>query len=204
MRKLSKMKLASTLAACFGLGLTGTALAAAPGKTEHKEISHLQSASVSPVQAGQSAEQTAKGRAVAYGYEVNSNADSYEVTTASKSGLHVTQIDPTSGKTLNSRSEASNALSGDGLPASAINKAASAKVTLISALKSVSQQANGNVLEASYAMHQGTLAIDVDVAANGSIESYRVDPQTGSVRKIRSSESETQEGQASESGQDKD
>lgn len=186
---------ATRVALAGGMVLGGTAVAlAAPNASEKAEISAVQTASVTPTAAIKAAEAHAGGQALGFGYERDATSNSYEVTVATPSGLKLVQVDPANGNVLGTKAQAANVMAGDGLPASALQQAAAAPASLASAVSAAEQAAGGRALEANYALHNGHMSVDVDVAKGGAIRSVFVDPANGHVSQTASAENEAQEG----------
>jgi hypothetical protein len=174
------------------------AFAAAPSADQKAVIADLQKARVAPVDAIKTADAIGMGSAIAYAYDANGGG-SYRVTLAanpgasgskagelaSQTGVAEVALDPATGNVLLIRAVDPNSLAGDGLPGTEIGPALAAQKNLADALQAVQQQEKGPVLKANYAMRPGSnLSIEVAVAVNGAVTSYRVDPQTGQVSVI--------------------
>lgn len=174
----------AVLALTAGGGAMAATPANAPASTasmEHAEIAGVQSVKVTPQEAIKAAEAKVPGHAVSFGYEKTATVNAYQVVMATTNGLETVQIDPQTGAVIGTIPTKPDALAVDGLPQQDISHAKQAKVTLSQAVRSAEQQGQGRALEAGYAMRNGQLAIDVDVARNGAIQAFTVNPQSGHV-----------------------
>ena len=124
----------------------------------------------------------------------NAQMNGYEITVSSPHGLKVVEIDPQSGNILAVKSTSSNALAADGLPKSGFRQAEQAKTGLADAVAAAEKDAGHPALEAGYVMRSGQLTVDVDIASNGKVASYRVNPSSGNVTGLSQTENERQEG----------
>ncbi len=187
-------KYLTTAMTCLAiLGGTGLAIAGTVDKSEQAEIGGVRIAGVAPANAIRTAQQNAGGRALSFGYEVDGTTNAYEITVSTDKGLQMVQVDPQSGKVLSTRPQDKGALQADGLPASEVDRAGAAKTDLATAVESVEQMTGGRALEAGYAVAQGKLGVDVDIAREGRIASFIVDASDGKVTRLASAEDESAE-----------
>ncbi len=166
--------------AVLAAAMAGVAIAAPAPRYEGAEIAGVQSATITPEAAIQTAEAQGHGRAVSFGLEKTATVDAYEVTIAAAGGtLRVVQVDPHTGVVLGTAAAAADALAADGLPAGAVGSASQSPVALAQAVRTVEQAAHAPALEAGYVLRGGRSLIEVDVVQGSATRTVTVDARDG-------------------------
>lgn len=180
--------LATTMAAVIGLGMAGTALAAAGENENGLEIAAVLGAKTSVAQAIAAAEQHTGGRAMKIDIHKEKGAYLYEVKTVSKDNVAEVFVDPASGQVVRTEDEGLIAKALDREDQDELSKLAASSTTLAAAIATAEQHTGGKAIEASFDNEDGAVLFEVEVAKDNAVHKVMIDSANGKVLKVATAE----------------